>query len=689
MKQIPSQLTLEKLMEFAGKSGQALRLLHDGMYEEAIKIYEQLNGIFLTPPNLLFLSRAYVGAGRIVDGILSLEKCVEMEPKNSEYAEELAKLKNNGRVLIVKYGVRNLLHGAPESLCESLLQVNQDLVDEDMVMLIYANALAQMDIAKADVVQALHSILKQIAARYPINCRIFGMMADIEGGLEYLKGNNIAAYDLLQVAEQNLVQLGDTALTMSVRNRLGLAALHLGRHKEAIDTFTSVCEYLNKTGESRNSALVLENLADAYRRNGDFVEALESAEKAERQYSNLGMMDYALKARSLQAKSLADMGNTHQALDIIEEVITKGYDIWKDKPTHLADSLITKSYLLEDMQRYAEATRASLEAEAIYQEMGVGDEILPTHKHSDVGIRAAIHDFSGAEQELLDLIQRFDKSGMVLDAAREKMNLAKLYVDEGVAYSQPGGGFGNDSRRARIMMSNYTQAGSLLRECIETFTRTNNTPLVIRARKQLVGLLATQLHTERNILGLDSNYSEREQMISAEYDDLIELAQRVGFQIASLQQNKAVFLIQIGRPDQAIPVLQTASVIAKREDDLACLLYIQKTLGEAYELLGNRLLALDAYQVCISLYEKLEARVEGEKFLIEWSKDVATFFDPVVKVQIELGRYREAYETVMAAKGRNYYFHLAQLRNHELATKLPSISQLCQALTITDKRTQE
>jgi hypothetical protein len=59
---------------------------------------------------------------------------------------------------------------------------------------------------------------------------------------------------------------------------------------------------------------------------------------------------------------------------------------------------------------------------------------------------------------------------------------------------------------------------------------------------------------------------------------------------------------------------------------------------------------------------------------------MAHFFDPLVKILINLGQYEDAFAIVTKAKGRSYYLNLAKLRNGGLITNPPSILQLRQAL---------
>ena len=80
----------DELREFFALSGRGLRHLHDGEYESAISIYEQLNRIMFFPTNYLFLARAYASTGRVCDALRTLEAVLEREPQLEEVSQELS-----------------------------------------------------------------------------------------------------------------------------------------------------------------------------------------------------------------------------------------------------------------------------------------------------------------------------------------------------------------------------------------------------------------------------------------------------------------------------------------------------------------------------------------------------------------------------------------------------------------------
>ncbi|MFE0174706.1 tetratricopeptide repeat protein [Streptomyces sp. NPDC059002] len=125
-------------------------------------------------------------------------------------------------------------------------------------------------------------------------------------------------YALVRSLQQHsltyLLQTGKTLQVARTHNLLGIAHLHLGQHKEAIECFLSALSGFTKEGDDRGRYRTLNNMAELYRKNGD-------PKAAERSYREAIELSNGMGSRGDHATLQMNLANVLTTLHKPEEAL--------------------------------------------------------------------------------------------------------------------------------------------------------------------------------------------------------------------------------------------------------------------------------------------------------------------------------------------------------------------------------
>jgi len=229
---------------------------------------------------------------------------------------------------------------------------------------------------------------------------------------------------------------------------------------------------------------------------------------------------------------------------------------------------------------------------------------------------------------------------MEVQAAREKMNLAGLYMARVVAGAIPGAD--PDVAEMQENIDGIREAHRLLEESIETFEQCGAHQLLVFARMRRADLLAAT-----------GEVLEKPQLLAEagnEYDRLIEFCGSQGFEacLPPLLDNKALLLQKLGREQEAAEVMnERVAMEGNPKTSYECSLLAGRLAD-----MGKNDAALRLYERAVALYDEEEKRVGQEEFVIEWSRSQTMVFDEAVEFLSMQGRWESAFGVVQQAKAR-------------------------------------
>ncbi len=631
----------EELKMYFELSGHALRLLHDGDYESAIKLYEKLTNKMAFLPNYLYLSRSYVQAGRISDAIRTLEAALELQPDAEEVSKELRSLRERAYELLIKYAVFKIQGGEGASWCKRFLDENSDLANSNLFEILSANAIHNAQIPNSRIVSALVIIVKVLSdkLREPA---IQACATELEGIDAYVSGDYKQAFNLLRRARELISETCEREKLVSCLNHLGMAATRVGSYAEAVAAYNEAITYYDSVNNKLQTTRTLENLANLYLQQSDHANALKLASQIEEGYAELGDKRMSVKAMSLRGKCLAAMRQLREALHVLEEAVDRGRAVWLNDPIFLGDTLLSKSYVLADMNRLKESQEAQREAEEIYR---VAELTLPD-RTTDGTMEAKLNDFEESVKVTCRKIQEFEQSGMLVDAAREKMNLSYLYTNQLVTITSTG----FDPERDDILRVGMLMPESrrLIEEAISVFTEHNAIGYLIRARKHRAIMMIAEAKMTKNEKQVENALEELDTLLG-----LVQGSDEKGV-LSSLTQNKAQILIDLGRLDEAGECLEQFDLDELGAGDDDVLLYTCQTLARLYIKKGDIIAAKRMFLRAVDFYESIEDRVGDPELTVSWSKGEAKAFDESIDFFMDQGEASTAYELVQRAKARIY-----------------------------------
>jgi tetratricopeptide (TPR) repeat protein len=464
---------------------------------------------------------------------------------------------------------------------------------------------------------------------------------EIEGVGAYVSGDCPRALALLREACSLATAASLDSDVASCLNHLGLVADAAGEYAEAAGAYAQALRYYEASGHQASAARVMENLASVYLHQGDYARAEALAGRAEQEYVRLGEEGMALKAMSLRGKCLAQWGRHNDALRVLDEAVDRGREAWSQTPLVLADALLSKSYVLLDLNRLKESEEARVEAQRMYQAHGA---VLPD-RGSDAGLEDKLNDFSVAVESTVRRIDELQGAGMLVEAAREKMNLSHLYTHRLSAITSAGADAdpGDVEHAAGLV----PEALDLLEEATAVFAEHGALGLLLRARKSRAVLAAA--------VGQATGDADALEEVLRELSELLRVAEDRGEAALaiSLRQNAAQLMAQFGRVAEAAECIGNVDLdgVEPGEEDLV--LHTCLTLAHLSAQAGDTDSARRMFLQAIRAYETQEERVGDPDYAVSWGKGAAhRVFDEAIEYLVAIGDVAGAYELVDRAKAR-------------------------------------
>jgi tetratricopeptide (TPR) repeat protein len=579
-----------------------------------------------------FLARARSGASRFEEALGILDELVALDPGDTEVANERDELAAAARSLIVQRSIRNVLGGGEPSAAEVVAR-NRGLLDDDFQRSVHATALHyadRSDPAFADAIQQL------LATLHDVTTDTLWLAIRLESGAmrQVAMRKPLAALPVLERTLDMYESLGRSEFVAGVRNHLGLAKADIGLFGSAEEDYELAIRHHQDVGDDIEAARVMENLAVALVKSSECSRGQSLAEQAAQILDSAGRIDLAAKARAVVADALAGKGQVEEALGVINSVIAIGHDVWGGRPELLGGALTLRGYILERLGRVAEA-RASLREAA---------EVLPTSRTAQArflmpefaGVDAEANDHEAAIQEELRALGRHLEEGMQLDAARNRLNLASLFMARIGARSIARTVVGDPE----AVLRDLAYAGELLDQVIDTLQAHGPHPMLAQARRSRANLLAA--------LGHDSAMGE-----------LIELAYNAvvsgdGMTAASILQNIAVLYVDMGLLNEASAALAAGELHGAGSHDLSLGWAIRHVRARIETLRGQQKDAAESYGWLIENYSEQEQAIGAPDLIVGWSRDKASVFEEALQLFVDSGDTHRAFEIALRAKSRTH-----------------------------------
>jgi tetratricopeptide (TPR) repeat protein len=471
-------------------SARALALLHTAQsmsgdtssahqrFLEAATAFEEALTMLDLPANRLFLARSYAGAGRFQEALATLDLLGGDPP---EAADEFAMLSSEARGRIVKGAVRHKLEGSPPTVGE-LIDWNPALIDDQLAADLHATALHYADHSDQEIGDAIDGLLAALWAATS-NPLWEGIRLEAIGVRGVSLRRSRKAIESLYAADAIYRELGIAAYLASIANHLGLAHSDRGEFAEAATAFNeSVALY--RALDLAMAGRVLENHAASLLKQHRIDDALAAADEAVAILDQLDHPAQADKTRLVVAHAMSEVGDWDLALSLIDEILSRSRSSWAtDDPDALISALTTRGYILEAAGLIGEAERSLSEAAAARPSTKTAQG--STWKIERFGIAARTNSWDEAVQEELRALAAHEDAGHDFDAARSKLNLAKLFMNRMAALPFSGDGAESAGQRRA---DELTQAVALLREIIPVFTNANTTRYLHEARRSLATL---------------------------------------------------------------------------------------------------------------------------------------------------------------------------------------------------------
>ena len=631
------------LKEAMGASGRALALLHSAQsmsgdthsahqqFLEAATAFEEALMMLDLPVNRLFLARSYAGAGRFQEALAILDQLGSNPP---EAADEFAALSSQARSRIVKGAVRHVLAGSPPTVGE-LIDWNPALLDDQLAADLHATALHYANRSDPEIGKAIDRLLAALRAATS-NPVWEGIRLEAIGVRDVFSHRSRKALESLCAADAIYRALGIAAYLASIANHLGLAHSDLGEFAQAAAAFNeSVALY--RTLDLATVGRVLENHAASLLNQHRFDDALGAADEAVAILEQLNRPAQADKARLVVARAMSEAGDWDQALSLIDEILSRSRSSWAtDDPDTLISALTTRGYILEAAGLIANAERSLSEAVAARTTTKTAQgSALAIERF---GIASRTNFWEEAVQEELRVLAAHEDAGHDFDAARTKLNLAKLFMNRLVALPFSGDG---TEWAAPARADELVHAVTLLREVIPVFTKANSARYLHEARKLLSTLQWIFGDAPGAVISMRSVI-----------DDAVDAGH---FGLAgSASQNLARMCLDLGQPDEARAAVVDGRQYAARAKDASLVWHLDWIEAQILRRAGDIEGASSTYLSLIQRHVENENKVGSADLVLAWSRDKTFVFDEAVEFFLETNQAGPAYAIVLAAKARTH-----------------------------------
>jgi tetratricopeptide (TPR) repeat protein len=631
------------LKEALGASARALALLHTAQsmsdntssahqrFLEAATAFEEALTMLDLPANRLFLARSYAGAGRFQEALATLD---QLGGDPSEAADEFATLSLEARGRIVNGAVRHKLVGSLPTVAE-LIDWNPALIDGQLAADLHAAALQYADRSDQEIGDAIDNLLAALGAATSNNLWE-GIRLEAIGVRDVFSRRSQEAIRSLYAADAIYRKLGIAAYLASIANHLGLAHSDRGEFAEAAAAFNeSVALY--RALDLATAGRVLENHAASLLKQHQFEDALGAADEAVAILDQLDRPAQADKARLVVAHAMSEAGDWDQALSLIDEILSRRRSSWAtDNPDALISALTARGYILEAAGLIGDAERSLSEAASVRTTIKTAQG--STWMIERFGIAARTNSWDEAVQEELRALAAHEDAGHDFDAARNKLNLAKLSMKRMAAFPFSGDGAGSEGPRRA---DDLVQAVTLLREVIPVFTKANTTRYVHEARQSLATLQ-----------GL---FGDADGAVTSMRSVIFDAVNASDFGLAgSASQNLACMCFDLGRPNEARTAVADGRHYATRAKDANLVWHLDWIEAKLLRGAGDIEGASSTYLSLIQRHVENENKVGSADLVLAWSRDKTFVFDEAVEFFLETNQAGPAYAIVLAAKARTY-----------------------------------
>lgn len=665
----------DALKEGLGASARALGLLHTAQsipgdpssvhqrFLEAATAFEAALALLELPANRLFLARCYAGASRFQEALATLSQLGDDPPGA---ADEFAKLSAEARGRLIKGAVRHQLSGTPPT-AEELIAWNRDLLDRRLAADLHATALHYADRPDQEIAEALDGLL--IALQEATSNPLWeAIRLEAIGVHDISSRRSQKALASLHAAKRIYRELEIAEYHASIANHLALAHSDRGEFAESAAAFNeSVALYRDL--DLATGGRVLENFAASLMKQHRFEEAHGAADEAVEMLDQAGRPGDADKARLVVAHAMSEAGDWDKALSLIDEILARRRSSWAaDSPDTLTSALTTRGYILEAAGLIGEAERSLDEAASVQSTTRTAQGT--TWRVERSGIASRTNSWDGAVQEELRALAAHEDAGHDFDAARNKLNLAKLFMHRMAAlpYSGDESESTGPQRGADLI-----QAATLLREAVEVFSRANAPRYLHQARQSQATLQWLFGDTDGAVANMRSVIADA---VTAEDFNLA----------GSVSQNLARAYFDLGRTDDVRAAVSDGRRYATRAKDAGLVWHLDWIEARLLREAGDIEDAGAMYLSLIQRHVENERGVGSADLVLAWSRDKTFVFDEAVEYFLETNQAGPAYAIVLAAKGRT---HVAAMTSHSGRPPARSARDIAQLLSDDPSRKKE
>ncbi|WP_420119933.1 tetratricopeptide repeat protein [Nakamurella sp.] len=627
------------LTEALGANARALALLHVAMSDhtssaherflQAAMAFEEALTMLDLPVSRLYLARSYSGAGRFQEALATLDQLKDDPP---EAADEFARLSAEVRGRFVKSAVRHSLAGSPPTVGQ-LIDWNPAIIDDQLAADLHATAVHYADRSDPEIGDAIDTLLSALQA-YTSNPLWEAIRLEATGIRDVSSRRSQRALEALYAAHAVYHELGISAYIASIANHLGLAHSDRGEFAEAAAAFNESI-VLYRVLDLAMAGRVLENHAASMLKQHRVDEALAIAAEAVAILDQLDRPAQADKARLVVAHAMNEAGDWDEALSMIDEVLTRSRSSWAaDDPDALISALTSRGYILESAGMIEDAERSLSEAATVRTTTKTAQGSTATVER--FGIASRINFWDEAVQEELRALAAHEDAGNNFDVARNKLNLAKLFMNRMAALPFSG----DEAESAGLRRADeLVQALTLLREAIPVFARANTTHHLHDARQSLATL--------RWLFGDVEGAADSLRGV------IVDAVNAGDFGIAgSASQNLARTCLELGRPDEARQAIAYGRQYAIRAKDATLVWHLDWIEAQLLRLVGNIDGAQSMYLSLVERHIENERKVGSAELVVGWSRDKTLIFDEAVEFFLLTNQAGPAYAIVLAAKAR-------------------------------------
>lgn len=443
-----------------------------------------------------------------------------------------------------------------------------------------------------------------------------GKTANVLGLLEWDLGNYDAAIARFREASAAGETSGDRRLQGASLNNLSLVLDELGEYQQSLDQYEEALQIYAGADFPRGEGDTHGNIGGVYLLLGRYEEALEQYEKALAISESLQSLTAISQDHGNIGLAHLGLGELDAAIEEFDQAIAAADDAGLQQD--VAYWQRSKASALIRKGEYGDGLALHRIALAVYERIGARAELL-----------AAMHDMGQIHLSLGD-------PGSARQYFNDAISLARdLGHDNGITTNLIA--LGKLQMRAAEFESARAYFGQALTRAIEAGALSHQI-------SALIGLAYAEQATGKFAAASKALESALE----------IALSTSARLDAAEIRFAQADTARLTGRNANALEHLAQAETLLPEGSDPDLLWRIHYCAGQIYEALGDRIAAIEALTRAVERIEAVRNRLLEDRFRTGYLQDKHQVYIELVRLQLETGRPKAAFQTAERLRARNF-----------------------------------